>query len=104
MVIFSVIIFKQLKARNASKRVLAESNLKLQELNNNLKEVDNIKQEYITYFLKVTSGFLNKMDQLQKSTLHKIMTKRPEDVVQILKKYSVKKKERISFNSLMKCF
>lgn len=104
VVIFSVIIFKQLKARNASKRVLAESNLKLQELNNNLKEVDNIKQEYITYFLKVTSGFLNKMDQLQKSTLHKIMTKRPEDVVQILKKYSVKKERAHLFQQFDEVF
>lgn len=94
VVIFLGIIFIQLKARNASRRTLAESNLKLQELNTNLKEVDSIKQEYITYFLKVTSGFLNKMDQLQKNSLHKIMTKRPDEVIQILKKYSVKK-ERI---------
>ena len=104
MVIFSVIIFKQLKARNASKRILAESNLKLQELNNNLKEVDSIKQEYITYFLKVTSGFLNKMDQLQKSTLHKIMTKRPEDVVQIFNKYSVKRERAHLFQQFDEVF
>lgn len=104
VVIFSVIIFKQLKARNASRRILAESNLKLQELNSNLKEVDNIKQEYITYFLKVTSGFLNKMDQLQKSTLHKIVTKRPEEVVQILKKYSVKKERAHLFQQFDEVF
>ncbi len=91
VVIFLIIIFKQLKARNASRRILSESNLKLQELNNNLKEVDSIKQEYITYFLKVTSGFIHRIDQLQKSTLQKIIAKRPEEVVQILKKYSVKK-------------
>lgn len=104
VVIFSVIIFKQLKARNASRRILAASNLKLQELNSNLREVDNIKQEYITYFLKETSGFLNKMDQLQKSTLHKIMTKRPEDVVQILKKYSVKKERAHLFQQFDEVF
>ncbi len=91
VVIFLVIIFKQLKSRNASRRILAESNLKLQELNSNLREVDSIKQEYITYFLKVTSGFIHRIDQLQKSTLQKILAKRPEEVVQILKKYSVKK-------------
>lgn len=91
VVVFSVIIFKQLKARNASRRILAESNLKLQEFNTNLKEADRIKQEYITYFLKVSSDFIHRIDQLQKSILHKIVSKRPNDVVQILKKYSVKK-------------
>ncbi len=104
VVIFLVIIFKQLKARNASRRILAASNLKLQELNNNLKEVDTIKQEYITYFLKVTSGFIHKMDQLQKNTLHKIMAKRPEEVVQILKKYSVKKERAHLFQQFDQVF
>lgn len=91
VVVFLFIIFKQLKSRNASRRILAESNLKLQELNSNLREVDSIKQEYITYSLKVTAGFIRRIDQLQKSTLQKILAKRPEEVVQILKKYSVKK-------------
>ncbi|WP_445738386.1 DUF6377 domain-containing protein [Mariniflexile sp.] len=91
VVVFSIIIFKQLKARNASRRILAESNLKLQELNTNLKESDRIKQEYIAYFLKVSSDFIHRIDQLQKSILHKIISDRPKDVVQILNKYSVKK-------------
>lgn len=104
VVIFLVIIFKQLKARNASRQILAESNQKLQELNNNLKEADSIKQEYITYFLKVTSDILNKMDHLQKSTLQKIMTKRPDDVVQIIKKYSVKNERAHLFQQFDEVF
>ncbi|WP_299106905.1 DUF6377 domain-containing protein [uncultured Winogradskyella sp.] len=91
VVISLIIIFKQLRLRNASKRILADSNKKLQELNSNLKEADTIKQEYITYFLKVSSGFINRIDNLQKNILQKIIANKPEEVMLILKKYSVKK-------------
>ncbi|WP_194766275.1 DUF6377 domain-containing protein [Tamlana sp. I1] len=91
VVIFSFIIFKQLRVRSASKRILAESNLKLQEVNTDLREADRIKQEYITYFLNASSDYIHRIDQLQKRILHKIITERPKEVVQILKKYNVKK-------------
>ncbi|HLT33261.1 MAG TPA: DUF6377 domain-containing protein, partial [Aquaticitalea sp.] len=104
VIIFLIIIIKQLRVRSASRRILAESNLKLQELNTNLKEADSIKQEYITHFLKVTSGFIHKIDQLQKSTLQKIMARRPEEVLPILKKYSVKKERAQLFNQFDEIF
>ncbi len=104
VVVFLIVIIKQLKARNASRKILAESNLKLQELNTNLKEVDNIKQEYITYFLKVSSDFISKMDKLQKNILHKIISKQPEEVVQILKKYSVSKERAHLFQQFDEVF
>ena len=104
VVIFLIIIIKQLRVRSASRRILAESNLKLQELNTNLKEADSIKQEYITHFLKVTSGFIHKIDYLQKSTIQKIIAKRPEEVMPILKKYSVKKERAQLFKQFDEIF
>ena len=53
-------------------------------------EADAIKQDYITYFLKATSDLINKIGTIQKSTIHKIKTKNPEEVLNVLKKYSVK--------------
>ncbi|WP_157207148.1 DUF6377 domain-containing protein [Mariniflexile maritimum] len=91
VVVFLFIIFKQLKALKKSRRILAHSNHKLKKLNTNLREADRIKQEYIAYFLKVSSDFIHKIDQIQKSTYQKIMAKRPEEVFSVLKKYSVKK-------------
>jgi hypothetical protein len=90
VIVFLIIIFKQLKAKNASRKVLTETNNKLKELNENLKEADIIKQEYITYFLRITSDFIHKIDSIQKSTLQKIIAKKPNDVIDILKRYSVK--------------
>lgn len=90
VIVFLVIIFKQLKAKNASRKALTETNSKLKELNEHLKEADVIKQEYITYFLKITSDFIHKIDSIQKSTLQKIIAKKPNEVISILKRYSVK--------------
>lgn len=104
VVAFSIIIYKQLKARSASRRILSESNLKLQELNTNLKEADKIKEEYIAYFLKASSDFIHRIDQLQKSILHKIVSKRSDEVVGILKKYSVKKARTKLFNQFDEVF
>lgn len=102
--IFSIIIVKQLKSRNISRKNLVETNAKLQELNSNLKEADIIKQEYITYFLKVTSDFIHKIDTLQKSTLQKIIAKRHDEVIPILKRYSVKKAREHLFHQFDEVF
>ncbi len=97
VIAFLFIIVKQLRGRNASRKELTDTNKKLKELNLHLREADAIKQEYIVYFLKVTSGFIHKIDSLQKSTLHKIIAKKPEDVLKILKRYSVKKEREELF-------
>lgn len=102
--VFLVIIFRQLKERNASRKILAESNEKLLELNSNLKEADTIKQEYITYFLKVSSDFIRKIDHIQKSTLQKIITKRQEEVIKSLKKLSVKSERKLLFDQFDEVF
>ncbi len=90
VLIFVGIIFKQLKEKNAARKALNEYNLRLEEVNLSLLEADAIKQDYITYFLKATSDLINKIGTIQKSTIHKIKTKNPEEVLNVLKKYSVK--------------
>lgn len=104
VLVFAVIIVKQLKSRNISRRNLVATNEKLQELNTNLKEADIIKQEYITYFLKATSDFIRKIDTIQKSTLQKIIAKRPDEVIPILKRYSVKRAREHLFQEFDEVF
>jgi DNA-binding CsgD family transcriptional regulator len=91
IIVFLVIIFKQLKARNASRKAMSDSFGKLQEMNVNLSEANTIKEEYIAYFIKATSDLINKMDHLQKSTIQKIIAKKTEEVITSLKRYDVKK-------------
>lgn len=98
IILFLVVIFKQLKEKNAAKKVMATSFEKLQEMNISLSEANSIKEEYITYFIKATSDLINKIDHLQKSTIQKIISKKTDEVISSLKKYDVKKERETLFH------
>lgn len=98
IILFLVIIFKQLKEKNAAKKVMAESYGKLQEMNISLGEANTIKEEYITYFIKATSELINKIDHIQKSTIQKIISKKTDEVISNLKRYDVKKERENLFH------
>jgi len=102
--IFLGIIFKQLKERNAARKSMAASFNKLQELNLSLSEANTIKQEYITYFIKATSTLISKIDAIQKNTLHKIITKKTEEVIASLKRYNVKEERDNLFRQFDEIF
>ena len=104
VIIFLFIIFIQLKEKNAARKVLAEYNLKLQEMNRHLQEADAIKQDYITYFLKATSQLFSKIGHFQASTVQKIKTKQPEEVLNVVKKYSIQKERKDLFRQFDEVF
>lgn len=101
---FLVIIFKQLKEKNRARQALSENNERLKETNLSLLEADAIKQDYITYFLNVTSQLINKIDSLQKRTLQKVKTKKPEEIIGLFKNYSVKKERNELFHEFDEVF
>ena len=104
ILVFFAIIVKQLKEKKAARQALAENNKQLQQMNLNLVEADSIKQDYITYFLKATSQLINKMGSLQKTTILKIKTKKPEEVLQTIYKYSAKKERTALFHQFDEVF
>jgi preprotein translocase subunit SecG len=104
IILFLAIIFKQLKERNASKKVMAASYSKLQEMNVNLSEANAIKEEYIAYFIKATSDLINKIDHIQKSTIQKIISKKTDEVITSLKRYNVKVERENLFHQFDEIF
>lgn len=104
VLIFLVIIIKQLKARNQSRKALTDSYARLQELNENLQESDAVKQEYIRYFLGATADLLKKIDRMQKRTTQKILSKKPAEVLKDLKKLSVKKEREAVYKEFDQVF
>jgi len=98
------IIFKQLKEKKAVRKAISENNERLKEMNLSLVEADAIKQDYITYFLKATSQLISKMVALQKHTILKIRTKKPEEVLDIIQKYSAKKEREALFHQFDEVF
>ena len=104
IIVFLIIIFKQLVARNKSKKVMANSYSQLQEMNKRLGEANIIKEEYITYFIKATSDLISKIDYMQKSMLHKIITKKTDEVIASLKRYNVKEERESLFHQFDEIF
>ncbi|MDG3581130.1 DUF6377 domain-containing protein [Galbibacter pacificus] len=104
VIVFLIIIFKQLKSKSKSRKELTASYKQLQELNVHLREADTIKQEYITYFIQATSDFINKLDTLQKTTRQKIISKKFDDVLPALNRYSVKKERENLFRQFDEIF
>lgn len=98
IVLFLIIIFKQLKERNASRKVMAESYRKLQEMNVSLSEANTIKEEYLAYFIKATSELINKLDHMQKSTIQKVISKKTDEIIANLNRYSVTKERENLFH------
>ncbi|RZJ69518.1 DUF6377 domain-containing protein [Flavobacterium sp.] len=104
IIVFLVIIFIQLKHKNAARKEMAESYQKLQEMNTSLSEANAIKQEYIAYFIKATSDFVNKIDHFQKSAIQKVIAKKTDDLLQSLKKYDVKHERENLFHQFDEIF
>ena len=98
IILFLIIIFRQLKERNASRKAMAASYAQLQEMNKSLSEANTIKEEYITYFIKATSDLINKLDHLQKSSIQKVISKKTDELLSLLKRYDVKKEREDLFH------
>ncbi|MCX2839081.1 DUF6377 domain-containing protein [Salinimicrobium sp. MT39] len=104
VIIFLFIIYKQLKEKNKARQILSEYNRKLQEMNRYLEEADAIKQDYITYFLRTTSQLFSKIGHFQASTVQKIKTKQPEEVLNVVKQYSIQKERNEVFRQFDEVF
>lgn len=104
VIAFLVIIFVQLRHRNASRKAMADSYAKLQEMNASLSEANTIKQEYIAYFIKATSDFVNKIDHIQKSAIQKIIAKKTDDLITSLRRYNVKEEREHLFRQFDEIF
>ncbi len=98
IILFLIIIIRQLKERNASRKAMAASFAQLQEMNKSLSEANTIKEEYITYFIKATSDLINKLDHLQKSSIQKVISKKTDELLSLLKRYDVKKEREDLFH------
>ena len=103
-IILLLVIKKQLKQKNEAKKSLSIHIEELKKVNQSLTESDTIKQYYLAYFLNATSTLIQKLGRMQKSTIHKIKTKHPEEVLNVLKKFSVKKERRELFQQFDEVF
>jgi tetratricopeptide (TPR) repeat protein len=74
------VIWMQLKHLNRAKQIIQQTNEDLTLTNNNLTEVNKIKDEYIGYFFSQNSEFIDKMAAFQKWVDRKVLAKQYDDL------------------------
>jgi predicted PurR-regulated permease PerM len=80
VIIFAVIIYKQLQKLKLADKVIQETNISLQATINKLNEADKIKEEYIGYYFNLISEYITKLDKFKRSVDNKLTTKRFDDI------------------------
>jgi DNA-binding CsgD family transcriptional regulator len=84
VVVFSVIIFKQLKKLKAAEAVITKANSELHEMNQKLLEADKIKEEYIGYYFNNNSEYIDKIASFKRSIDRKLQHHKVDDIKHVV--------------------
>jgi hypothetical protein len=90
VLVFTVIIFKELKKRRLAEKALQEAN--------------KIKEEYIGYYFNINSEYLGKIETFKKSIEMKLLTKKLEDIKFIVNGINLKRERDELYHSFDKVF
>ncbi len=86
---------KIIEARNEANT----SNEALKSTNNQLREVNLIKEEYIGYFFNVTTEYVDKLEAFKQSIENKLLSNKVSEINQVVKKLNVKKEREAMYKS-----
>jgi tetratricopeptide (TPR) repeat protein len=100
----AVIILRQMKQLRQAREINKKQNETLKQINDKLKEVDNIKNGYIGYFFSVNSAFIEKLEYYRKLITQKLMGKQYDDLLRILRTMEIQKYREELFNSFDQIF
>ncbi|HTD99445.1 MAG TPA: DUF6377 domain-containing protein [Mucilaginibacter sp.] len=104
VVVFAVIIYKQLRKLRVADKIILEANHNLQESVDKLNEADKIKEEYIGYYFNLISEYINKLEKFKRSVDNKLTTKRFEDIRIIVNNINLTKEREELFINFDKAF
>jgi len=104
IVVFAVIIYKQLQKLRIADKVILESNHNLQESINKLNEANVIKEEYIGYYFNLISEYINKLDKFKRSVDNKLTTRRFDDIRILVNNINLTKEREELFINFDKAF
>jgi hypothetical protein len=111
VIVFAVIIFRQLKKLRIADDIikaanisLQENNLALEQLNTNLSTANKIKNEYIGYYFNINSIYIEKLESFQKSIDKKLTSKRYEDAQAAVKSLKLENERHQLFHTFDNVF
>jgi hypothetical protein len=111
VVVFAVIIFRQLKKLRIADEIIKAANISLQqnnvaleELNKHLSTANKIKNEYIGYYFNINSIYIEKLESFQKSLEKKLSNKRYEDAHLTVKNLNLENERQQLFHTFDQVF
>lgn len=118
IIVFAVIINKQLKKLRAADKIIMEANRELQHTidqldvtNHALKqtiskldEANHIKEEYIGYYFNIIADYIDKLHKFKRSVENKLLTKKFEDIRTLVNNINLRKEREELFVNFDKAF
>ena len=104
VVVFAVIIYKQLQKLKQADKLILETNHNLQESIKKLNEANRIKEEYIGYYFNLIAEYINKLDKFKRSVDNKLTTKRFDDIHTLVNNIDLVKEREELFVNFDKAF
>jgi hypothetical protein len=111
VVLFLVIIWRQLKKLKIADDIIKEANASLHHTNEALEEVNSklsisnaIKNEYIGFYFNINYMYIDKLENFKKSLDKKLTSKRYEDALTTVHNLSLETERQELFNTFDKVF
>ena len=104
IIAFAVIFFRQLQELKRARKEILESNNNLRIVNENLREVSKIKEEYVGYYFNFSSQFIEKLEGMKKAISRQLMTKQYDAIDTELKQYNSKRERQNLFEDFDRIF
>ena len=104
VLVFSIVIYVQLKNLKGIRSILQTTNQDLQEMNKKLSEANIIKEEYIGYFFSINSDFIEKIENYRKNIQRKLMARQFEDLENVIRSTDLKKERENMYLNFDKIF
>jgi hypothetical protein len=104
VMLFAVIIFKQLRKLKVAEMKIKQANSTLQEMNSRLQEANKIKEEYIGYYFSINSEYLDKIESFKRSVEQKLTYKKYDDIRFIVNNINAKRERDELYFSFDKVF
>jgi hypothetical protein len=104
VILFVIIIFRQLWIVKKAKKYLSGVNSRLAEINRKLLEANLIKEEYIGHFFDIISEYISRLEKLKINVNRKITTHQIDDIKDIVATIDIKKEREQFYNSFDSIF
>lgn len=102
--ILSLTVYRKLQGLKRREAFANEQNRQLDHLNKKLSEDANIKEEYIGYFFKVVSEYIQKLEKIKRSSEKMIRHESYKELSEIAKGIDIKKERMLLFHTFDKIF